>query len=197
MDTNGRGGFLSSCYLFHFVCTMSLLEVTRLSKTSEAETEVIQVRILLLTEVLQQLQIGKALRCSVCQIHWLQHGDNCYLFKSRQMSWISTMGFCKDESSSLLVIKSTEEMDFLMLESKKHLHLHRGRLKFNKFWIGLKYERSIGKWVWVDGSVLKVKRQQQQNHSGCMYLQNGEFHSQECSQPAFILCKAKVQLGWN
>ncbi|KAJ7329302.1 hypothetical protein JRQ81_015476 [Phrynocephalus forsythii] len=185
-------GLLFICAILFPLVSIMNSKVTGQSRTMVEHIKMFQLQILILSEILHQVQIGKVPTCGMCRIQWLQHRDNCYLFRRTEMSWPSSMGFCKDKLSSLPTLNSTEEMDFLRHESKRYFDPYQ---KMPKFWIGLKYEPSMGKWLRIDGSVLNIKHLGVTTHRGCIFLQNGRFYSQPCSEHANIVCKAKVQLG--
>ncbi|KAF7253750.1 Natural killer cells antigen CD94 [Varanus komodoensis] len=160
-----RQSFLESvnwCYTnicLLFICTILLslvivmsAQVGRVSRKSKDQMHLIQAEILVLTEILRQLQTGKVHNCSVCKVMWVQHADACYLFRRMEMSWFSSRGFCRDESSALAVVKDPGEMAFLKLASRTYLGTLGGPHGYGKFWIGLKYDDGTKQWAWADGT---------------------------------------------
>ncbi|XP_053112665.1 early activation antigen CD69-like isoform X2 [Hemicordylus capensis] len=134
--------------------------------------------------------------CSVCKIQWVQRGEHCFLFSSRSMGWHSSMGYCKEVSSTLAVVSTKEEMDFLMQETKKHFDLRYRQYQYHKFWISLKYD-SDSKWRGANGTPYHLNWDAKLAPWACAYLQNGEFYSQNCQEEAFFICETEVQFGWS
>nr|XP_028602905.1 C-type lectin domain family 1 member A-like isoform X2 [Podarcis muralis] len=191
------GVLLASAILATLVALMCF-QVEKLSKQAESHNDVMELQIIILTEILRQLQIGKAINCSVCKMQWLQHKDSCYLFRERKMGWRSSMGFCRDEFSSLAVIHNdTEQMNFLRFESKKHFRQRHGKNKYYKFWMGLVYDVVTKQWKWADGSLYNPKMHGKLPPKGCAYLRNGSLFSQECEKLAYVMCQTALRFGWS
>ncbi|XP_063165577.1 C-type lectin domain family 1 member A-like [Candoia aspera] len=173
------------------------LKVGLLEKKINEEADVWQWKILTLTEILRDLQIGKVPTCSICKVQWVQQGDNCFLFRDKRMGWHSSQGFCQHENAYLAVVRNTIEMKFLKFHSNKHYHLDPEIYKYDKFWIGLSYDTTKGRWLWVDGTPFDSRLYEKLDHKGCAYLQNGTLYSQNCSETAKIICATNVQFGWS
>ncbi|XP_062839505.1 uncharacterized protein C2orf16-like isoform X1 [Anolis carolinensis] len=191
---NSTIGLLLVCIILMILVSIMNMQVHRLLENSGELKSMINLQVVILAELLMDLQFGKAYNCSICEVPWVQWGDNCYLFRHRAMSWSWSNGFCLDEKSSLVVVNGSEEMNFLRYESKKHFN-RRKHSNFLKFWIGLKYDTDVNKWMWADGSPFNLKNDTELGQGGCAYVQNGNLGSQPCKKAAFIICKAKTLFG--
>uniref|UniRef100_A0A3P8QRA0 C-type lectin domain-containing protein n=1 Tax=Astatotilapia calliptera TaxID=8154 RepID=A0A3P8QRA0_ASTCA len=76
-----------------------------------------------------------------CEEGWEKHGGKCYYFSISQLSWKQSRVDCRAKGGDLVKIDSREEQ--LMKEGE------------DKFWIGLTDSAVEGRWLWVDGSLLK------------------------------------------
>ncbi|KAK9400312.1 C-type lectin domain family 2 member D6-like [Crotalus adamanteus] len=81
-----------------------------LEKRTKEEADLWQWKMLTLTEILKDLQIGKVRNCSVCKVQWMQRSSNCYFFRNRQLSWHSSQTFCQEENADLTMVTNMEEM---------------------------------------------------------------------------------------
>ncbi|XP_053112666.1 early activation antigen CD69-like isoform X3 [Hemicordylus capensis] len=199
VTTNWHVAAISLLLLCTIMLTMVILighKVNSLSKHSKEQSHQMHLQILVLTETLIHLQTGRNNICSVCKIQWVQRGEHCFLFSSRSMGWHSSMGYCKEVSSTLAVVSTKEEMDFLMQETKKHFDLRYRQYQYHKFWISLKYD-SDSKWRGANGTPYHLNWDAKLAPWACAYLQNGEFYSQNCQEEAFFICETEVQFGWS
>uniref|UniRef100_A0ACB8FLS3 Uncharacterized protein n=1 Tax=Sphaerodactylus townsendi TaxID=933632 RepID=A0ACB8FLS3_9SAUR len=115
-----------------------------------------ELQILVLSETLQDLQIGKVWTCTVCKVRWVQRADLCFLFSDLKASWQTSQSICLEESSALAVMETKEEMDFLRDESSKYFDIVYYKYHYHQFWIGLEYQNSSSL-VLRDGTVLPLQ----------------------------------------
>ncbi|XP_067324628.1 C-type lectin domain family 2 member B-like [Anolis sagrei] len=187
-------GLLLVCIILMILVAIMNTQVSKLSEKSKELKDVINLQVIILAEFLRDLQFGKVYNCSICEVPWVQWGDNCYLFGHRAMSWPWSRGFCHEEHSALTIVNGTKEMNFLKHESIKHFDRHK-HSNFHKFWIGLKYDTDANQWMWTDGSAFDSKNHPELGQEGCAYLQNGSLRSQPCTKSTFIICKTKTLFG--
>ncbi|XP_039178421.1 C-type lectin domain family 2 member D6-like isoform X3 [Crotalus tigris] len=103
-------GLLSICVILLLLVTLMNLKVAMLEKRTKEEADLWQWKMLTLTEILKDLQIGKVRNCSVCKVQWMQLSSNCYFFRNRQLSWHSSQTFCQEENADLTMVTNMEEM---------------------------------------------------------------------------------------
>lgn len=105
---------------------------------------------------------------------WIRQGNKCYNFSEVQGNWTVAKDSCTALNSSLAVIDTQEELNFLMCRKGADDH-----------WIGL--QRDSGKpWAWVDGRSLLTwqisDKFQIKNEGHAAYLNHndvrgGEYHN--------------------
>ncbi|CAO2606863.1 Natural killer cells antigen CD94 [Lemmus lemmus] len=77
--------------------------------------------------------------CCACLEKWVGYQCNCYFISKEEKSWEESRDFCAAKNSSLLHIKTRNEMNFM--SSNQHY-----------FWIGMRYNETWDAWLWEDGS---------------------------------------------
>ncbi|XP_044298969.1 killer cell lectin-like receptor subfamily F member 1 [Varanus komodoensis] len=79
--------------------------------------------------------------CKLCPVGWTLHKDNCYWFSKGKKNWTQSHNDCRAKNSSLPVLQTQEEMDFITKKADTVI------------WLGLRTSHS-GRciWEWVDGS---------------------------------------------
>ncbi|XP_030220626.1 collectin-12 [Gadus morhua] len=80
-----------------------------------------------------------------CPLEWISFEDSCYYFSSgaQKLNFTETKIFCTNMSSSMVMIKSNEEQEWI----KKQI----ARKGF--FWLGLTDMETENVWKWVDGTL--------------------------------------------
>ncbi|XP_060545279.1 C-type lectin domain family 2 member F-like isoform X1 [Pantherophis guttatus] len=190
-------GLLCICVIFFLLVTLMNLKVAMLKKRTKEEAALWQWKILTLTEIFRDLQMGKVLNCSICKIQWMQLSEKCYFFRNRKMNWESSQRFCQEEDAELMVVSNKDEMQFLKFHASMHYYLDPKTYKYDKFWIGLVYDIAERKWLWLDGTAYKPSRYGILGDHGCAYIQNDTLHSQPCGKVAKSICETTVQFGWS
>ncbi|XP_067408135.1 killer cell lectin-like receptor subfamily B member 1 [Emydura macquarii macquarii] len=87
-------------------------------------------------------------RCKLCPTEWMLHGDKCYWVSKETNIWSKSSDDCSKKGSQMLVIQHQEQMDYLQPFMPDD----------NPVWIGLTFNASERKWIWVDGSHLNGER---------------------------------------
>ncbi|CAJ0960260.1 unnamed protein product [Ranitomeya imitator] len=111
-----------------------------------------------------------------CDDDWIWYRGKCYYFSTARDTWGNSEKFCHSHNSSLAIIESKEELDFLFRH--KDLDHH---------WIGMRRTDDNTAWTWTDGtsyneSLFKIKRTSQENiehvflNSGNVGSEGGNFH---------------------
>uniref|UniRef100_A0A8C0IR65 C-type lectin domain-containing protein n=1 Tax=Chelonoidis abingdonii TaxID=106734 RepID=A0A8C0IR65_CHEAB len=82
--------------------------------------------------------------CKLCPTDWQLRGDKCYWVSRGGEMWSESRANCSARGSQLLVIRDSEELEFLK-------HLTQGS---HLFWVGLSISSPEKAWTWLDGSRL-------------------------------------------
>ncbi|XP_075838695.1 natural killer cells antigen CD94-like isoform X2 [Microtus pennsylvanicus] len=77
--------------------------------------------------------------CCACLEKWVGYQCNCYFISKEEKSWEESRDFCAAKNSSLLHLKTRNEMNFM---SSSQIY----------FWIGMHYHKERHAWLWEDGS---------------------------------------------
>ncbi|XP_078510042.1 C-type lectin domain family 2 member D-like [Lissotriton helveticus] len=110
-----------------------------------------------------------------CWDGWIWYRNKCYYFSESAEKWTVTKDSCTALNSTLAIIDTRQELDFLLY--------HKGDLDR---WIGLR--RDPGQqWILVNGTkfnnLFKVD-----DHSECAYLNHGIVKSSECYSKRKWIC---------
>ncbi|XP_077024329.1 natural killer cells antigen CD94-like [Tamandua tetradactyla] len=85
------------------------------------------------------LELQEGSDCCSCREKWIGYLCNCYFLSDEYKSWTESRDFCASQNSSLLQLKSRDELDFANF------------LRYS-YWIGLSYNDARGAWLWEDAS---------------------------------------------
>ncbi|XP_049737564.1 natural killer cells antigen CD94-like [Elephas maximus indicus] len=77
--------------------------------------------------------------CCSCPEKWIGYRCSCYLILNEEKTWAESRNFCASQNSSLLQLKSRDELDFLNY-----------RRQF--YWLGISYNETHDTWLWEDDS---------------------------------------------
>ncbi|XP_069506581.1 C-type lectin domain family 2 member B-like isoform X2 [Ambystoma mexicanum] len=102
-----------------------------------------------------------------CEYGWIFYLNVCYFFSVNDGSWEKGQEFCAQHNSSLAVITTQEEMDFVMR--------YKG---IDDHWIGLKREKD-GEWTWPNGTAFN-NWFDVQGDSNCAYLNHDGAKNARC-----------------
>ncbi|XP_051788175.1 uncharacterized protein LOC114642557 [Erpetoichthys calabaricus] len=73
---------------------------------------------------------------------WLNHNGKSYYFSTTKLSWDNANTSCRKQHSNLTVIKTTEELNFILNHT------------VGQMWVGLRKENE--KWNWIDGTAFQI-----------------------------------------
>ncbi|XP_064140682.1 uncharacterized protein LOC100661313 isoform X3 [Loxodonta africana] len=85
------------------------------------------------------IELQEGSDCCSCPEKWIGYRCSCYLILNEEKTWAESRNFCASQNSSLLQLKSRDELDFLNY-----------RRQF--YWLGISYNETHGTWLWEDGS---------------------------------------------
>ncbi|XP_026888039.2 collectin-12-like isoform X2 [Electrophorus electricus] len=125
-----------------------------------------------------------------CPEDWLRFRNSCYGFITEQLSFDGAQKKCSAMASSLLIIRDSEEQDWL------HLHT----VGKGYFWLGLTDREEENVWRWVDGSLptfMKWRRGQpdkwSHGHEDCAGLvHGGQWNDFNCDDQIGSICERAV-----
>ncbi|CAM4454205.1 unnamed protein product [Caretta caretta] len=76
-----------------------------------------------------------------CPIRWTFQRGKCYFFSVQEKTWNASQRACSEANSSLVIINSKEELEFLHNNTKAEDHF-----------IGLSIRGAEGRWKWIDNT---------------------------------------------
>ncbi|XP_031795087.1 C-type lectin domain family 5 member A isoform X3 [Sarcophilus harrisii] len=88
---------------------------------------------------------------TVCPIRWDLYKGRCYFFSTNERNWEDSRNQCTNEGATLAVINNKEEQKFLQERAGTEI-----------YFMGLRYQISLGSWQWIDGSEFMIKSQELQ-----------------------------------
>ncbi|XP_077114366.1 C-type lectin domain family 2 member A-like [Ranitomeya variabilis] len=99
----------------------------------------------------------KSEKYAPCDDDWIWYLGKCYYFSTQRDTWRNSETFCHSHNSSLAIIESKEELDFMFRYKGTDNH-----------WIGMRRTDDNTAWTWTDGSLynenlFKIKRTLQEN----------------------------------
>ncbi|KAJ7329301.1 hypothetical protein JRQ81_015475 [Phrynocephalus forsythii] len=148
-------------------------------------------------DAIQQEAGNPALVCKSCKQNWLQWADNCYLGPREPMPWNECLDHCRSYGASLLIGKTTGEMQFLSFEARRWLASKSTLQIAEGYWMGLRYNLSQKSWNWADGSILHLKLpineiQPPFSTNACVLFAKDGVVMDRCSSINYCLCKGIV-----
>ncbi|XP_077196587.1 uncharacterized protein LOC143838706 [Paroedura picta] len=184
------------CLLLLALMCLMTAKVKKLAEVSREQRKAMRLKVLILSESLTQLQMGKAWTCPMCRVNWVQQGDLCFMFSDLKFSWQTSKNFCMDQVSTLAVVETKEEMDFLKHESGRYFIIYRGKHRYYNFWIGLEYA-NLTSLTLRDGTRVPVALALHAGPNPCVYLRHGKLYAMSCHKMYNFICKTKVEFGLN
>ncbi|XP_006237151.1 C-type lectin domain family 1 member B isoform X2 [Rattus norvegicus] len=125
-------------------------------------------------------------KCSPCATKWRYHGDSCYGFFRRNLTWEDSKLFCSEQNATLVKTASQSTLKYIT-----------DRITSVR-WIGLSRQNSKKDWMWEDSSVLHnnsidLSRNTEENMN-CAYLHNGKIHPASCTERHYLICERNAAL---
>ncbi|XP_073409008.1 C-type lectin domain family 2 member E-like [Dendrobates tinctorius] len=96
-----------------------------------------------------------------CEDYWIWFRGKCYYFSTERDTWRNSEKFCISHNSSLAIIESKEELDFLFRCKSTDNH-----------WIGMRRTDDNTAWIWTDGSLYNesLSRIRRSSHENIEYV---------------------------
>ncbi|XP_023398356.2 natural killer cells antigen CD94-like [Loxodonta africana] len=77
--------------------------------------------------------------CCSCPEKWIGYRCSCYLIFNAEKTWAESRNFCASQTSSLLQLKSRDELDFLNYHQQF-------------YWLGISFIETSSTRLWEDSS---------------------------------------------
>ncbi|XP_030042875.1 C-type lectin domain family 1 member B [Microcaecilia unicolor] len=128
----------------------------------------------LLLEKIQDYLCGEVKEgspCDFCPYSWLLSHARCYYFSEEERDWNYSLEYCKSRSSQLLTLYRDSEMELM------------DRKGDDFFWLGLQYNHSKGKWVWLSNSTVRkasIGMSTTDSMGSCGIYRSGKVHATQC-----------------
>ncbi|XP_053877751.1 C-type lectin domain family 12 member B-like [Malaclemys terrapin pileata] len=194
-------GVLSLCLLLLITARILGAKLTQWGGQQEVLTQQVE-------NLTQQLKVCQSQttnhqgdKCPVQWIRWIQSSDSLYLFAAATRTWEQCQSYYSSQSAQLLKTENEEEKNFIQQESYLYFEIRQGFRYYFPFWIGLLYDSSTRKWVWVDSTalssgLLEIPEADSQHYRGgaCAYIQGGNFKAGACGETRSCLCKKMKDL---
>uniref|UniRef100_A0A8C6RNP4 C-type lectin domain-containing protein n=1 Tax=Nannospalax galili TaxID=1026970 RepID=A0A8C6RNP4_NANGA len=119
---------------------------------------------------------------SQCSRDWHSHHDKCLYFFPASRPWSEGLSDCSAKEATLLLVQDQEELMFIQDFTKT---------KGQSFWIGLNYISSEKIWKWINGSIVKVKGENEQD--SCAVVSQDKVVSDICSSDNHWICQKKLK----
>ncbi|KAM4030957.1 C-type lectin domain family 2 member A-like isoform 2-T2 [Anomaloglossus baeobatrachus] len=111
-----------------------------------------------------------------CDDDWIQNRGKCYYFSNESDTWRNSEKFCNSHNSSLAIIDSKVELNFLFRYKGKGDH-----------WIGIRRTDDNMAWTWTNGTLYNESlfHIESNKNDGKVFLNNNSVKSQD----GFIISK--------
>nr|XP_060615924.1 C-type lectin domain family 2 member D-like [Anolis sagrei ordinatus] len=116
-----------------------------------------------------------------CPSGWIEFQRKCYYFSEEEGNWASSSLYCSSHNSSLAVIDSQEEMNFLLRYKSPPDH-----------WIGLQRDNPEQLWRWVNGTIFH-EWTTVQGRGRCAYMNHEAIASSSCSREEHWICSKPAE----
>ncbi|KAK7799052.1 hypothetical protein U0070_027081 [Myodes glareolus] len=125
-------------------------------------------------------------KCSPCATNWRYHGDSCYGFFKRNLTWDESKQYCTEQNARLVKAASQKTLEYIT-----------SRISSAR-WIGLSRQNSDKDWMWEDNSIfpknmIDLSGNTRENMN-CAYLYKGKIHPASCEDRHFLMCERKAGL---
>ncbi|XP_078542505.1 C-type lectin domain family 2 member L-like isoform X2 [Lissotriton helveticus] len=141
--------------------------------------------VIILAALLQQKKCssnGAAMRLEPCPLDWLYNGRTCYYFSKEREDWNQSQLFCSFHNSSLALINSQSELNFLVELTCEHHN-----------WIGLR--RRGDTFEWANGTACNSTLCSITDFGECAYIEDAAVRVSGCSLTRPYICTRKPFVG--
>ncbi|KAI4883140.1 hypothetical protein NFI96_020584, partial [Prochilodus magdalenae] len=125
------------------------MEKTKLNSSLQGKDEIIQQKDESIQQLRTDLTSSNQAPCvgdACCAMGWKYFSGSCYYFSTEKKTWTESRDACVAGGGHLVIIRSTEEQDFL-----KRSYPGPGE---QRYWVGLTDAVTEGDWRWLDGTRL-------------------------------------------
>ncbi|XP_060240264.1 C-type lectin domain family 1 member B isoform X2 [Meriones unguiculatus] len=123
-------------------------------------------------------------KCSPCATNWRYHGDSCYGFFRRNLTWEESKQYCAEQNATLVKTASQSTVDYITDRTT------------SVRWIGLSRQNSRKDWMWEDSSVFNKNvidlSGSARENMNCAYLYNRRIHPASCEDRHYLMCERKA-----
>lgn len=123
-------------------------------------------------------------KCSPCATNWRYHGDSCYGFFRRNLTWEESKQYCAEQNATLVKTASQSTVDYITDRTT------------SVRWIGLSRQNSRKDWMWEDSSVFNKNMVDlsgsARENMNCAYLYNRRIHPASCEDRHYLMCERKA-----
>lgn len=120
-------------------------------------------------------------KCSPCATNWRYHGDSCYGFFRRNLTWEESKQYCAEQNATLVKTASQSTVDYITDRTT------------SVRWIGLSRQNSRKDWMWEDSSVFNKNvidlSGSARENMNCAYLYNRRIHPASCEDRHYLMCE--------
>ncbi|KAM9170418.1 C-type lectin domain family 5 member A-like isoform 1-T2 [Pangshura tecta] len=119
-----------------------------------------------------------------CPIRWTFQRGKCYFFSVQEKTWNASHRACSEANSSLVIINSKEELEFL-----------HNNTKAEDYFIGLSVGGAEGRWKWTDNTELNTDIFMiplNSDTTACVVIGLTVVGTISCSVPNRWICEKKV-----
>ncbi|XP_051790852.1 CD209 antigen-like protein 2 [Erpetoichthys calabaricus] len=116
-----------------------------------------------------------------CPEKWTRLKNNCYFLSTNKANWTTSKVNCFSQKAQLIVIEETEELEFLILQSRR----------FISFWIGLMRRTRKDEWRWVNEEPINKTWWTLGNNTegDCACIAQESLKAQTCTTEQYWICK--------
>ncbi|KAM8980631.1 C-type lectin domain family 5 member A isoform 3-T5 [Sarcophilus harrisii] len=119
---------------------------------------------------------------AVCPIRWDLYKGRCYFFSTNERNWEDSRNQCTNEGATLAVINNKEEQKFLQERAGTEI-----------YFMGLRYQISLGSWQWIDGSEFMINHLKASPNFDCGTIGlDPDVEMASCKTPHRWICEKRA-----
>ncbi|KAM8980630.1 C-type lectin domain family 5 member A isoform 2-T4 [Sarcophilus harrisii] len=119
---------------------------------------------------------------TVCPIRWDLYKGRCYFFSTNERNWEDSRNQCTNEGATLAVINNKEEQKFLQERAGTEI-----------YFMGLRYQISLGSWQWIDGSEFMINHLKASPNFDCGTIGlDPDVEMASCKTPHRWICEKRA-----